>query len=41
MEKELERKRKQVDAMLKRIMNLRDQVIELRSRGFWERIFNR
>lgn len=41
MEEELERKRKQVDAMLKRIMNLRDQVIELRSRGFWERIFNR
>ena len=41
MEQELERKRKQVDAMLKRIMNLRDQVIELRSRGFWERIFNR
>lgn len=41
MEQELERKRKQVDAMLKRIMNLRDQVIELRSRGFWDRIFNR
>ena len=40
MEEELERKRKQVDAMLKRIMNLREQVFELRSRGFWERLFN-
>ena len=41
MEQELERKRRQVDAMLKRNINLREQIYELKSRGFWERLFNR
>lgn len=40
MEAELERKRKQLDALHRKSQCLREELYELKSRGFWKRLFN-